>query len=234
MTRPPDAVACGARLRVKAGARGQPEVEQRLDVLVFSSDPLGQLPVEIIGDVAAELFRDRDNPYAILFVRLCDRGSARALAQHLRRHHRLADADRCPAWSVSLSGAAHRFGRGHRIRLQVSGGAHPLARNPGNGRGDAPAPDLRTTGYEMRPEPGERLDPACSRHRLSRSGEQAAHRHASQALITCSAPAQRLGGHRHRIEPNRCSSAPNAISASSRASGSARQLDPVPERPGWP
>ena len=51
---------------------------------------------------------------------------------------------------VSLAGAAHRFGRGHRIRLQVAGGAFPrFARNPGNGQGDAPAADLVPTRYEI-------------------------------------------------------------------------------------
>jgi predicted acyl esterase len=51
---------------------------------------------------------------------------------------------------VSLLGAAHRFGRGHRIRLQVAGGAYPrFARNPGNGQVDAPAADLVPTRYEI-------------------------------------------------------------------------------------
>jgi len=51
---------------------------------------------------------------------------------------------------VSLLGAAHRFGPGHRIRLQVAGGAHPrFARNPGNGQVDAPAADLRATQYDI-------------------------------------------------------------------------------------
>ena len=51
---------------------------------------------------------------------------------------------------VSLLGAAHRFGRGHRIRLQVAGGAHPrFARNPGNGLFDAPAEDLVPTQYDI-------------------------------------------------------------------------------------
>jgi putative CocE/NonD family hydrolase len=140
----------GALLAVTAGTRDNRKVEQRLDVLVFSSEPLGQ-PVEIIGDVAAELSVTRDNPYADLFVRLCDvdpRGRSRNICDGIIR---LADADPLSGvvW-VSLSGAAHRFGPGHRIRLQVSGGAHPrFARNPGNGQVDAPAADLVPTGYEI-------------------------------------------------------------------------------------
>ena len=51
---------------------------------------------------------------------------------------------------VSLTGTAHRFGRGHRLRLQVSGGAHPrFARNPGNGQVDADAADLMPTQYDI-------------------------------------------------------------------------------------
>ena len=51
---------------------------------------------------------------------------------------------------VSLLGAAHRFGRGHRLRVQVAGGAHPrFARNPGNGQVDAPAKDFAVTRYSI-------------------------------------------------------------------------------------
>jgi predicted acyl esterase len=36
--------------------------------------------------------------------------------------------------TVPMSATAHRFGAGHRLRVQVSGGAHPrFARNPGTG-----------------------------------------------------------------------------------------------------
>ncbi|HEX5291657.1 MAG TPA: CocE/NonD family hydrolase, partial [Streptosporangiaceae bacterium] len=61
----------GAIMAMNAGSRDNRPVERRLDVLVFSSDPLGE-PVEILGEVAAEVFLTRDNPYADLFVRLCD------------------------------------------------------------------------------------------------------------------------------------------------------------------
>jgi predicted acyl esterase len=53
---------------------------------------------------------------------------------------------------ISLLGAAHRFGPGHRLRLQVSGGAHPrFARNPGTGQVEAPARDLVPTAYQIDP-----------------------------------------------------------------------------------
>ena len=53
---------------------------------------------------------------------------------------------------ISLLGAAHLFGPGHRLRLQVSGGAHPrFARNPGTGQVEAPARDLVATAYQIDP-----------------------------------------------------------------------------------
>ena len=140
----------GAILAVNGGTRDNRAVEQRLDVLVFSSDPLDE-PLEVIGEVAAELSVTRDNAHADLFVRLCDvdpRGRSRNVCDGIVR---LTDQDPLTGTvRVSLLGAAHRFGRGHRIRLQVAGGAHPrFARNPGNGQVDAPAEDLVSTQYDI-------------------------------------------------------------------------------------
>ena len=140
----------GAILARTGGSRDNRAVEQRLDVLVFSSEPLHE-PVEVIGEVTAELSVTRDNAYADLFVRLCDvdpRGRSRNVCDGIVR---LTDQDPLTGTvRVSLLGAAHRFGRGHRIRLQVAGGAHPrFARNPGNGQVDAAAEDLVSTQYDI-------------------------------------------------------------------------------------
>ncbi len=140
----------GATMSVYAGSRDNRAVERRPDVLVFSSEPLAE-PAEVIGEVAAELSVTRDNPYADLFVRLCDvdpRGRSRNVCDGIVR---LTAADPLTGTvRVSLLGAAHRFGPGHRIRLQVAGGAHPrFARNPGNGLLDAPAVGLVPTRYEI-------------------------------------------------------------------------------------
>jgi putative CocE/NonD family hydrolase len=140
----------GAIMAPDAGARDNRPVEQRPDVLVFSSEPLDQ-PVEIIGEVAAELSVTRDNPHADLFVRLCDvspRGRSVNVCDGIVR---LTDRDPLAGpVRVSLIGVAHRFGRGHRLRLQVSGGAYPrFARNPGNGEVDPPPADLVATQYAI-------------------------------------------------------------------------------------
>jgi uncharacterized protein len=140
----------GATLALTAGVRDNRPVEQRPDVLLFSSEPLDE-PVEVVGDVTAELDVTRDNPNADLFVRLCDvdaRGRSRNVCDGIVR---LTGADPLAGpVRVSLIGAAHRFGRGHRLRLQIAGGAHPrFARNPGNGQVDAPAKDFVATRYSI-------------------------------------------------------------------------------------
>lgn len=140
----------GAILALNAGVRDNRAVERRRDVLVFSSEPLDE-PVEVIGGVTAELQVTRDNPNADLFVRLCDvdlRGRSRNVCDGIVR---LTGADPLAgAVRVSMIAAAHRFGRGHRLRLQVCGGAHPrFARNPGNGQVDTPAKDFLATGYTI-------------------------------------------------------------------------------------
>jgi uncharacterized protein len=140
----------GAIMALNAGVRDNRPVEQRPDVLLFTSEPLDEA-VEVIGDVTAELHVTRDNPNADLFVRLCDvdpRGRSRNVCDAIVR---LTKADPLTGTvHLSLTGAAHLFVRGHRLRLPVAGGAHPrFARNPGNGQVDAAAGDFAATRYAV-------------------------------------------------------------------------------------
>jgi putative CocE/NonD family hydrolase len=140
----------GAVMTLNAGVRDNRDVEQRSDVLVFTSEPLAE-PLEILGEVAAELTVARDNPHADLFVRLCDvdaRGRSRNVCDGIVRLTAKDPDD--AAVRVSLIGVAHQFAPGNRIRLQVAGGAHPrFARNPGTGQVEAPARDLVPTQYQI-------------------------------------------------------------------------------------
>ena len=140
----------GAIMAKAAGARDNRDLEQRRDVLVFTSEPLAE-PAEVIGDVVAELSLIRDNPHADLFARLCDvdpGGRSRNVCDGIVRltgQDPLAGTVR-----ISLLGAAYRFGSGHHIRLQVSGGAHPrFARNPGNGKVESPPSEFVPTRYRI-------------------------------------------------------------------------------------
>jgi putative CocE/NonD family hydrolase len=78
-------------------------------------------------------------------VNICD-GLVR-----LRPGSHPAGPDGTVAVTVDLWPAAHRFRPGHRLRLQVSGGAHPrYARNPGTGDAVGTAVELKPVDVEMR------------------------------------------------------------------------------------
>ncbi|MGZ4196610.1 MAG: CocE/NonD family hydrolase [Solirubrobacteraceae bacterium] len=114
-------------------------LEARDDVLTYTTGPLSEA-LEVIGPVGVELFFRASAPYFDVFARVCDVDDAGAswnVCDALDRvapgrFEQLADG----SWRVAfqLWPIAHRFAAGHRIRLQVSSGAHPrYARNPGTG-----------------------------------------------------------------------------------------------------
>jgi uncharacterized protein len=54
------------------------------------------------------------------------------------------------AIEVAMSSTAHRFGAGHRLRVQVSGGAHPrFARNTGTAEQIATATSMMPVDIEV-------------------------------------------------------------------------------------
>ena len=77
---------------------------------------------------------------------------------HVERNRALTslrNADEPAAVAVRLWPTAHRFRRGHRIRVQVSSGAFPrYARNPGTGEPHATAVTLRAADQEVYHAPG--------------------------------------------------------------------------------
>jgi uncharacterized protein len=118
-----------------AGSCDNSALEARADVLTFSTVPLAD-PVEVAGAPVVELYLNSDNPHCDVFVRLCDvdgRGRSRNLTDQIVR---CSPADVTPGQvrllRVTLTDISHVFTAGHRIRLQVAGGAHPrFARNLG-------------------------------------------------------------------------------------------------------
>jgi putative CocE/NonD family hydrolase len=112
-------------------------LEARPDVLVYTSDVLRQ-NLEIVGPVSATVYVVASQPYLDVFVRLCDvapNGVSLNVCDGLERvtpGRFLTGADGVMRVDVELWPAGHRFRAGHRLRVQVSGGAHPrYARNPG-------------------------------------------------------------------------------------------------------
>ncbi len=124
-------------------------LEAREDVLTYTSAPLRET-VEAIGPARVELHVRASSPYFDVFARVCDVDTADAswnvcdaLARVAPGRFDTAD-DGAVRVAFDLWPMGHRFAAGHRIRLQVSSGAHPrYARNPGTGEDLATATALQ-------------------------------------------------------------------------------------------
>jgi hypothetical protein len=129
-------------VRGASGRVDNTSLEARSDVLTFTTPPLEQ-DVEVVGEITAEIWFESSLQYADLFVRLCDvepDGRSYNVCDGLIR---LTNADALAPTTVTLWPTAHRFKAGHRIRVQVSSGAHPrFTRNPGTGESPATAATL--------------------------------------------------------------------------------------------
>lgn len=130
-------------------------LERRADVLTYSTAPLHG-PLEVIGQVRVCLHVRSTLEHFDVFARLCDvdtwrvsRNVCDALAR-ITPEAFVRDGDRIVRVEFDLWPTAHRFARGHRIRLQVSSGAHPrYARNPGTGEPLATATRLLAADQEV-------------------------------------------------------------------------------------
>ncbi|MDR0436121.1 MAG: CocE/NonD family hydrolase [Propionibacteriaceae bacterium] len=126
------------------GRRDQRARETREDVLLFTGAPLpADMLIAGTGVFHAEF--SSTNPTVDLMVRLTDvdeRGVSRTVTDG---YVRLTPDGTAPgerlSYELRLDPVAYRFAAGHRIRFQVSSGAHPLhLRNPG-----VPDPLVATT-----------------------------------------------------------------------------------------
>ncbi len=131
------------------GAMDNRTLEVRPDVLSYTSAPLAE-DVEIIGAVAATLYVQSSLAETDFFVRLCDvfpDGRSINICDGLQRI-RPGDGDVQPDGSiriqVDMAQTAMRFCAEHRIRIQVSSGAHPrFNRNLGTSEPVATATQMR-------------------------------------------------------------------------------------------
>ena len=121
------------------GARDNRALETRPDVLVYTSEPMRRR-LEVIGPVYAELYVHSSLKHTDFFVRLCDvhpSGKSMIICDGIRRlrpDRPEPGPDGCLHVKIEMWPTAYCFRRGHRIRLQVSSGAHPrYARNTGSG-----------------------------------------------------------------------------------------------------
>jgi uncharacterized protein len=142
----PTPTVAGPIIDTAAGVRDNRGLEARPDVLTFTTAVLPEA-LEIIGTPVLELDHSTSNPYADVFVRLCDvdaKGRSHNFSETFVRLD-VARQDGRLRLRLRLHPCAHRLAPGHRLRLQVSGGSFPqYTRNEGTG-----APP--GTGTELRP-----------------------------------------------------------------------------------
>ena len=124
-------------------------LEARPDVLTYTSTRLEET-LEAVGPARVELFVRAGSPFFDMFARVCDVDEAGASWNVCDGLRRIEPGPSDPADGdahrvvIELWPMAHRFAAGHRIRLQVSSGAHPrYARNRGTGGDLGTATDLR-------------------------------------------------------------------------------------------
>jgi putative CocE/NonD family hydrolase len=124
----------GTALRPEiAGPMDNAPLEARDDVLTFTTDVL-EGDLEVVGTVTAELYLSSSVEHLDVFVRLCDVNDVGVSTNVCDALRRLQPGDLVEPVIVELWPTAYRFAAGHRVRVQVSGGAHPLyARNTCSG-----------------------------------------------------------------------------------------------------
>jgi len=145
----------GIVLGRQAGPRDNRRLEARPDVLTYTSAVLEDA-LEVIGPVRAELHIRSSLAYTDFFVRLCDvQPGGRSMnvcdgATRVSPERHAAAPDGVVPVTVELWPTAYRFSRGHRLRVQVSSGAHPrIARNLGGGHPLATGTALHVSDQEV-------------------------------------------------------------------------------------
>jgi uncharacterized protein len=143
-----------------AGVKDNRALEARSDVLSYTSGVL-DADLDVVGRVSATVHVRATSPYFDVFVRLCDveptpRGKPARSLNVCDGLARVAPgrfpvaADGTIAVRVELWPAGHRFRAGHRVRVQVSGGAHPrYPRNSGTAEPLATAVTLQPVEVEV-------------------------------------------------------------------------------------
>jgi hypothetical protein len=117
------------------GPLDQTEVEQRADVLVYTSEPLGD-DLYVVGPVVVELWaatsaRDTDFTAKLVDVdrsdvpRIVQDGIVRGRFHRTLDREELLEPHRPVRFTILVPGVARRFRSGHRIRLEISSSNFP-------------------------------------------------------------------------------------------------------------
>ena len=142
------------------GAKNNRKLEARQDVLVYTSALLEE-DREVIGPVLADLYVRSSLEYTDFFARLCvvePSGKSINLCDGIVRlapdSQPAPDSGGIRHLQLALWPTAYRFRKGHRLRVQVSSGAHPrFVRNLGTGEPLATSTKLVTADQTVYHDP---------------------------------------------------------------------------------
>jgi putative CocE/NonD family hydrolase len=142
------------------GASDNRGLEARADVVVYTSDVLAD-GLELVGPVSATVHLESSLDHVDVFVRVCDvhpDGASYNVCDALQRYTPATiarDADGVFTAQFDLWPIGHRFAPGHRLRVQVASGSHPVyARNLGTGEPVATAVDMVVNDVAVHHAPG--------------------------------------------------------------------------------
>jgi putative CocE/NonD family hydrolase len=144
-------------MKANAGPLDQRRVEERSDVLVYTSEPL-QRSLEVTGPLTVTLYAATSAPDTDFVAKLTDvspEGTSMILAEGVLRtrfrdgfdRERLLEPGAVHAYSIDLVATSNVFAAGHRIRVIVTSSSFPrFDRNPNTGHplGTDRDDDLRT------------------------------------------------------------------------------------------
>jgi uncharacterized protein len=126
----------GGPMLAKGGYVDDGPLAARGDVVCFTGKPLAD-DVEVLGTVVAHIAHRTEHPDADLFIRLSDvdeRGRSTNVTEAYRRLGPARAGEPDEPVDLRMLDTAHRFRRGHRIRVIVAGGSFPqYARNLATG-----------------------------------------------------------------------------------------------------
>ena len=125
----------GIQLSIPAGPMDQKAVEDRPDVLVFTSAPV-TIPIEVTGRVRAQLWISADVPDTDFIARLCDvypdgrsfnlcEGAVRTRFRESGGREAFLHPGKVYPIDVDLWSTSVIFNSGHRIRLQITSSSAP-------------------------------------------------------------------------------------------------------------
>lgn len=135
------------------GAYDHSQIEDREDVLVYTSDPLEQ-DLEVIGPIKVVLYASttaQDTDFTGKLVDVCPCGSARNVTDGIiRGRYRKSMSDpelltpnKVTEFEIDLWSTANTFLKGHQIRVEISSSNFPrFDRNPNTGEQPGRSPEL--------------------------------------------------------------------------------------------